>query len=89
MLVATFGASQIAANTTGQTFWSLAACMGISPEKAAEALVNVDWDTTVLIFQRMNEESVANILAKMEPEAAAQLTEMLFAGTRRQVPNQE
>ena len=30
MLVATFGASQIAANTTGQTFWSLAACMGVS-----------------------------------------------------------
>ena len=30
MLVATFGTSQIAANTTGQTFWSLAACMSIS-----------------------------------------------------------
>ena len=30
MLVATFGTSQIAANTTGQTFWSLAACMGVS-----------------------------------------------------------
>ncbi len=28
VLVATFGTSQIAANTTGQTFWSLAACMG-------------------------------------------------------------
>ena len=30
MLVATFGTSQIAANTTGQTFWSLAACMSTS-----------------------------------------------------------
>ena len=30
MLVATFGTSQIAANTTGQTFWSLAACIGMS-----------------------------------------------------------
>ncbi|WP_035790229.1 MATE family efflux transporter [Butyrivibrio sp. FC2001] len=30
MLTATFGTSQIAANTTGQTFWSLAACMGMS-----------------------------------------------------------
>ena len=29
MLVATFGTVQIAANTTGQTFWSLAAIMGI------------------------------------------------------------
>ncbi len=28
ILIATFGTSQIAANTTGQTFWSLAACMG-------------------------------------------------------------
>ena len=30
MLVATFGTSQIAANTTGPTFWSLAACMSMS-----------------------------------------------------------
>jgi putative MATE family efflux protein len=28
VLIATFGTSQIAANSTGQTFWSLAACMG-------------------------------------------------------------
>ena len=28
ILIATFGTSQIAANSTGQTFWSLAACMG-------------------------------------------------------------
>lgn len=57
----------------------------MKPEQAANALVNVDWDTTVLIFQRMSEESVANILAKMEPEVAAQLTEMLYAGTQRRV----
>ena len=57
----------------------------MKPQEAADALVNVDWDTTVLIFQRMNEDSVAQILAKMEPEAAAQLTEMLFAGTQRRV----
>ena len=55
------------------------------PQEAANALINVDWDTTVLIFQRMNEDSVAQILAKMEPEAAAQLTEMLYAGTQRRV----
>ena len=57
----------------------------MKPEQAANALVNVDWDTTVLIFQRTNEDSVAQILAKMEPEAAAQLTEMLYAGTQRRV----
>ncbi|MBR4904791.1 MAG: hypothetical protein IKZ53_08970 [Selenomonadaceae bacterium] len=57
----------------------------MKPEAAANALINVDWDTTVLILQRMSEDSVANILAKMEPEAAAQLTEMLFAGTQRRV----
>ena len=57
----------------------------MKPEQAANALINVDWDTTVLIFQRMNEDSVAQILAKMEPEAAAQLTEMLYAGTQRRV----
>ncbi len=57
----------------------------MKPEQAANALVNVDWDTTVLIFRRMSEDSVAQILAKMEPEAAAQLTEMLYAGTQRRV----
>jgi len=57
----------------------------MKPEEAARALVNVDWDTTVLIFQRMSEDSVAQILAKMEPEQAAQITEMLFAGTQRRV----
>ena len=57
----------------------------MKPEDAANALINVDWDTTILIFQRMSEDSVAQILAKMEPEAAAQLTEMLFAGPQRRV----
>ena len=57
----------------------------MKPEAAANALINVDWDTTVLILQRMSEDSVAQILAKMEPEAAAQLTEMIFAGTQRRV----
>ena len=57
----------------------------MKPEDAANALINVDWDTTVLILQRMNEDSVAQVLAKMEPEVAAQITEMLFAGTQRRV----
>ena len=57
----------------------------MKPESAAKALTNVDWDTTVLIFQRMSEESVANILAKMDPEQAAQLTQMLFTGAQRRV----
>ena len=57
----------------------------MKPEAAANALINVDWDTTILIFQRMNEDSVAQILAKMEPEIAAQLTEMLYRGTQRRV----
>lgn len=57
----------------------------MKPEDAANALINVDWDTTVLILQRMSEDSVAQVLSKMDPEAAAQLTEMLFAGTQRRV----
>ena len=57
----------------------------MKPEDAANALINVDWDTTVLILQRMSEDSVAQVLSKMEPEAAAQLTDMLFAGTQRRV----
>lgn len=57
----------------------------MKPEDAANALINVDWDTTVLIFQRMSEDSVAQILSKMEPEIAAQLTEMIYTGTQRRV----
>ena len=57
----------------------------MKPEEAANALINVEWDTTVLILQRMSEDSVAQVLAKMEPEIAAQLTEMLYAGTQRRV----
>ena len=57
----------------------------MKPEDAANALINVDWDTTVLILQRMSEDSVAQVLSKMDPEVAAQLTEMLFAGTQRRV----
>ncbi len=57
----------------------------MKPEAAADALINVDWDTTVLILQRMSEDSVAQILSKMEPEVAAQITEMLYAATQRRV----
>lgn len=57
----------------------------MKPEEAAKALANVDWDTVVLILQRMSEDAVAQILAKMEPADAAQLTEMLYAGTQRRV----
>ena len=57
----------------------------MKPEEAANALINVDWDTTVLILQRMSEDSVAQVLAKMEPEIAAQLTEMLYTGNQRRV----
>lgn len=57
----------------------------MKPEEAANALINVDWDTTVLILQRMSEDAVAQVLAKMEPEIAAQLTEMLYRGTQRRV----
>ena len=57
----------------------------MKPEAAANALINVDWDTTVLILQRMSEDSVAQILSKMEPEAAAQLTEMIYTANQRRV----
>lgn len=60
----------------------------MKPEEAANALINVDWDTTILILQRMSEDAVAQVLAKMEPEIAAQLTEMLYRGTQRRVTTQ-
>lgn len=54
-------------------------------EQAAEALGYVDVDTAVIIMQKMNEDAVGQILAKMEPTLAAQITQMLFEGTQRQV----
>lgn len=58
----------------------------MKPEEAAEALDGVDLDTVVLILQKMNESNAAQVLAKMEPLQAAQVTQMLFEGTQRRLP---
>lgn len=60
----------------------------MKPEDAAKALDGVELDAIVLILQKMNESSVANILSKMEPLMAAQITQMLFEGNQRRIPQQ-
>lgn len=58
----------------------------MKPEEAAKALDGVEQETIVLILQKMNEGSAAQILAKMEPLVASQITQMLFEGTQRRTP---
>lgn len=59
----------------------------MKPEDAAKALDGVEQETVILILQKMNEGNVANILSKMEPLVAAQITQRLFEGTQRRVPS--
>ena len=54
-------------------------------EEAANALGYVDLDTAILILQKMDEDAVGQVLAKMDPGQAAQITQMLFEGTQRRV----
>lgn len=58
----------------------------MKPEDAAKALDGVELETIVLILQKMNEGNAAQVLAKMEPLMAAQVTQMLFEGSQRRVP---
>lgn len=58
----------------------------MKPEEAAKALDGVELETIVLILQKMNEDNAAQVLAKMEPLMAAQITQMLFEGTQRLAP---
>ena len=58
---------------------------GMKAQQAAEALGYVDVDTAVIILQKMDEDAVSQILAQMDPTLAAQITQMLFEGTQRQV----
>ena len=54
-------------------------------EEAAEALGYLDYDTAILILQKMDEEAVGQVLAKMDPGQAAQITQLLFEGRQRRV----
>ncbi|MBR1396597.1 MAG: magnesium transporter MgtE [Selenomonadaceae bacterium] len=54
-------------------------------EEAAQALGNLDYDTAILILQKMDEGAVGQILAKMDPSQAAQITQLLFEGTQSRV----
>ena len=57
----------------------------MKPDEAANALVNMDLDTAVMILQKMNEANVGQILAKMDAYQAAQISQMLFEGTQSRV----
>ncbi len=58
----------------------------MKPEDAAKALDGVELETIVLILQKMNEGNAAQVLAKMEPLMAAQVTQMLYEGNQRRNP---
>ncbi len=55
----------------------------MSPEEAAKALDSVNIDTVALILQRMDEGNAGQVLAKMDPLQAAQITQIMFDGQHR------
>ncbi len=57
----------------------------MKPEEAAKALDSVNLDTVASILQLMDESNAGQILAKMDPVQAAQVTQMLFDGDRRRL----
>ena len=58
----------------------------MKPEEAARALESLSLDTTVLIMQKMDEGTAGQVLAKMNPAQAAQVTQLLFEGTQQRLP---
>jgi len=57
----------------------------MKPEDAAAALGNLDYDTAILILQKMDEGVVGQVLSKMDPSQAARITQLLFEGTQHRV----
>ena len=57
----------------------------MKPEEAAKALDSVNLDTVVLILQKMDESNAGKVLAKMDSNQAAQITQMLMDGDRRRL----
>ena len=55
----------------------------MKPQEAADAMNALNDDLTVAILQRMDESQAAKVLAKFEPSKAAQLTEIIYAGTQK------
>ena len=57
----------------------------MKPQEAADAMNSLDDDLTVAILQRMDESQAAKVLAKFESSKAAQLTEIIYAGTQKRM----
>ena len=57
----------------------------MKPQEAADAMNSLDDDLTVAILQRMEESQAAKVLAKFEASKAAQLTEIIYAGTQKKM----
>ncbi len=57
----------------------------MKPQEAADAMNSLDDDLTVAILQRMDESQAAKVMAKFEASKAAQLTEIIYAGTQKQM----
>lgn len=61
----------------------------MKPKDAAKALDALDDDMCIAILQRMDESVVAKIMSEFEEEKTARITQIMYAGTRKNVNTEE
>lgn len=61
----------------------------MKPKDAAKALDALDDDMCIAILQRMDESVVAKIMSEFEEEKTAHITQIMYAGTRKNVNTEE
>ena len=57
----------------------------MKPQEAADAMKDLDDDLTAAILQRMEESQAAKVLAKFDSARAAQIAEVIYAGTQKKM----
>lgn len=57
----------------------------MKPKDAAKALASLDDDMCIAILQRMDEGTVAKIMSEFEESKTARITQIMYAGTQKEV----
>lgn len=61
----------------------------MKPKDAAKALDALDDDMCIAILQRMDESVVAKIMSEFTEEKTARITQIMYAGTKKNVNTEE
>lgn len=61
----------------------------MKPKEAAKALAALDDDMCIAILQRMDEGTVAKIMSQFEESKTARITQIMYAGTQKNINTEE